>query len=603
MLQATDRAIFLMATYGEGEPTDNAVSFTKWIKNEDGDIDASALAKVKFSVFGLGNKQYEHYNAMGKLVDKQMEKLGAERMYEYGEGDDDATLEEDFEAWKTKLIPALFNLFHPDGTAAGGAGAEASIGSDGDSSSAASAHKVRLQFTAVPATIKDQSHRLPSAATVEEEMSHKGSSKIHSSTKHFFTAPRAKILVNRELRNTGAGADIGSTRHIEIDLKNTGVHYVTADNLAILPENRKIKVTALAKAQGYKLSDVFDLKPVEGEEDSFKLAFPTPCTVEEALTLYLDIQGPVKLGMLKHLLPYVEDEGQRAWLQSILDKDNRSALKSLHDEEAISITDLLTDQLSSCRIPWSDFLHIVPFIQPRYYTISSSSNCFPDTVHITVSITEYNLKSGREFVGLTSAYLRDLGPKGKSSKNSLGMGDPSTCRIFVRASTFRLPKSLSTPIVMIGPGTGLAPMRALLQERQYQQQQASNGSASGMGQNVLYFGCRRRDEDYIYEDELATFQEQGVLTTLLTAFSREGKQKVYVQNLMKEEKNAQQLLDLITKQGAFIFVCGATAMGNDVNHAFLELLQQRAGKSASAASAFMKDLHDQGRYVQELWTA
>lgn len=609
LLQATERAIFLMATYGEGEPTDNAVSFTKWLKNEDGELDSSALAQVKYSVFGLGNKQYEHYNAMGRLVNTRMEELGAVSMFEYGEGDDDATLEEDFEAWKTKLVPALYSKFHPVAAAGGGADADAAEQSELSVGSTIS-HKVKLQFLAQPAEINNHDQRLPSPTEVELQMSKKGSSKIHASTKHFFTAPRAKVLVSKELRNTSADSSsnakaIGSTLHIEIDLKKSGVSYVTADNLAILPENNGKKVAALAKAQGYDLKEVFAVTPVPGEEDSFKLAFPSPCTVEEALTLFLDIQGPAKLGILKHLVAYVQDDDQKAWLAQLLDKNNRSMLHSLHNDEALSIFDLLTGKLSSCKIPWVDFLHIVPYIQPRYYTISSSSSCFPDTVHITVSITEYDLKSGREFVGLTSSYLRDLRPSGKPSKNDLGMGDRSMCRIFVRPSTFRLPASLSTPIIMIGPGTGLAPMRALLQERKFQLQQSSNGKPAPMGSNVLYFGCRQENVDYIYKDEMQDYIKDGILTSLYTAFSREpGQPKVYVQNLMAKEQNAKELIDLITKQGAYIYVCGATAMGTDVNHCFLQLLQQHGVcQTEAAATAYMKNLHDQGRYVQELWTA
>lgn len=596
ILTQTKRAIFLMATYGEGEPTDNAVSFIKWLKNGDGEIEDNGLSSIQFSVFGLGNKQYEHYNAMGKLVNKKMEELGAVCMFEYGEGDDDASLEEDFEAWKTNLIPALYQKFHPS------ANGDNSI-SAGSMNDSVTTHKVKLQFVTEPAVIKDTHHRLPSPSEVEFEASKKGSSKINTSTKHFFTAPRAKVLINRELRNNKNNIkEIGSTRHIEIDLTDTNVNYFTADNLAIIPENDENKVKELAKSQGYDLTNVFNIKPVSGEEDNFKLAFPTPCTIEEALTLFLDIQGPAKLNILKHLVSYIKDPNEKDWLLSVLDKNNRDALHSLHNDAAISIYDLLTNQLKSCKIPWDDFLHIVPYIQPRYYTISSSSSCYPTTVHITVSITEYQLKNGKEFIGLTSNYITKLSNNNKASNdNGLGLGDYTSCRIFVRPSTFRLPKQLETPIIMIGPGTGLAPMRALLQERKY----LSNNNNNKMGDNILYFGCRTNNTDFIYKDELNDYVKEGVLTSLYTAFSREkNKPKTYVQNLMKNKKNAEELINLITNNNAYIYVCGATAMGNDVNHCLLELLQEyKICNDNSNAINYLKDLHDNGRYVQELWTA
>jgi len=149
---------------------------------------------------------------------------------------------------------------------------------------------------------------------------------------------------------------------------------------------------------------------------------------------------------------------------------------------------------------------------------------------------------------------------------------------------------------MFGPGTGIAPMRALLQERAVQRESAG---AAACGTNALYFGCRRRDEDFIYEDELRGFESSGVLTALHLAFSREGERKVYVQTLMREPSNAADILrDL--DLGGYIFVCGATAMGADVHAALNDIWATGKGVSKEAAAAAIKGLQDSGRYVQEL---
>ena len=121
-LKDSKLVLFLVATYGEGDPTDNAAKFNIWQKNEDGEVPADYLSTVNFTVFGLGNRQYEHFNKMGKTTNKCLEKLGATRVFEYGEGDDDGTLEEDFDAWKSKLWTALINKFHPSASEAGGIG-------------------------------------------------------------------------------------------------------------------------------------------------------------------------------------------------------------------------------------------------------------------------------------------------------------------------------------------------------------------------------------------------------------------------------------------------------------------------------------------------
>ncbi len=314
--------------------------------------------------------------------------------------------------------------------------------------------------------------------------------------------------MNRELRNHSNGnpSAIGSTRHIEIDISKCGdLSYETADNLAILPENSAESVASLARSLGYDLDSVIKL---EGLDADFKHPFPTPCTVRTALTTYFDIHGMVRHNFLSKLLPYVESSSQREWLRDLVAKDKMSNFKKRIEEDHRTIVDLLANELSSCRLPLEDFFHIVPHLQPRYYTISSSSSVSPKVVHITFSISEYDV-NGKHFTGVCSAYARNLNVSSK-------------CKIFIKPSTFRLPKSLSTPIIMIGPGTGIAPMRALLQEREYR----SNGSSCG--QNILFFGCKHANEDYIYRSELEAFKSRNILNELYLAFSRDQKEKVKI---------------------------------------------------------------------------
>ena len=218
-------AIFLMATYGEGEPTDNATSFSSWMHDEEKQVPSDFLENVSFTVFGLGNRQYENFNKMGKRTNEAMERFGGKRVFEYGEGDDDGTLEDDFQAWKVKMWPSLVSQFHKNS-----AGVESRVSSKES--------KVKLQYKVVPVT-KDHD---------KAALARQSAASVNSTNKHFFTAPLATISVNRELRvNGGPGATVGSTRHVEIDLAGTGLTYHTADNLAVLPENDPIAVAELAK--------------------------------------------------------------------------------------------------------------------------------------------------------------------------------------------------------------------------------------------------------------------------------------------------------------------------------------------------------------------
>lgn len=586
MLKDCRLALFLMATYGEGEPTDNSARFIKWLKNEDGEVPDDFLSKVQFSVFGLGNKQYEHFNRMGKLTNSLLEKLGAKRAFEYGQGDDDGTLEEDFEAWKSKLWPALTEKF------INANGAESSVRSAG--SDGAAFHKVNLQFNL------QTTNSNPFAGVPDHKH-------IHNSCRHFFTAPKVPVAVSRELRNVKDSSQ-GSTKHIDLDLSNSGLQYETADNLAVLPQNCSKLVEKLGSKLGFDLDEIVSMEPLEDEAESFKAVYPTPCSIRDLLTNYLDIQGELKQGTLRSLVFYVADPTQRAWLEKMLHAEHRAELKAVL--RLRSFVDLLDKELSSLSVPLVDLLHILPPIQPRYYTISSSALAQPTMVSITVSLTQSTSADGKVFTGLCSGYLCGL-------KQGVDYA-----RVFVRPSTFRLPKSISTPLVLIGPGTGIAPMHAFLQERKHLLATKPELRATA-GPIVLFFGCRYSEVDWIYKDELLSMVADDTLTYLYLAFSRDSsashdgamaddrqiaKSKVYVQHLLQEEHVTKRLVDWlkvgpggkIAEDGAHVYVCGATNMGHDVMAAMQKIVES---SGCTNAAETIKLLQEKGRYVQELWSA
>ncbi|KAF1331738.1 Nadph-cytochrome p450 reductase, partial [Globisporangium splendens] len=583
LLEKEKCVIFVMATYGEGDPTDNAVSFIKWLKNADGDISDNAFENVGFTVFGLGNRQYEHYNAIARLVDKKMEGYGAKRVYNYGEGDDDASLDEDFDEWKENLWKALRKQFI--------AGANAQNEEEQGNTEGGGAPELEYECEEIRAVYAEQLI----AQNAGKEV------RMKSSTKHFFTSTKTKVVVNRELRPSTVG---GSTVHMEFDLRDTGVEYLTADNLAVLPENLSENVEKLAKRLGYDLDQWVSITPVS-EDAKDELPFPSPCTIETILKCYLGINGAPRKGPLKQMAYYARDPAEKAKLLYLADKEGKDEYQKWILDDERSYVDVLA-HFTSVQIPIAALIQLVPFMAPRYYTISSSSLVNPQRVHITVSIIMNEKDDGRVFHGVASTYLGDLSPLGahddKKKKRDSRPGEQGVkaprewpaARIFIRPSTFRLPVDPKTPIILIGPGTGIAPMRAFLHERAQQQK---NGVE--IGESILYFGCRRRDEDYIYRDELEQFQSAGVLSQLHLAFSREQAGKVYVQHLL--EQNGDAVYDLIQNRGAYIYVCGATSMGNDVHKVLHTIIERVGSQSDTQAAQTLKDLQDNHRYIQELW--
>lgn len=560
------KAIFLMATYGRGNPTDNAQKFFHWAGNHEGLLPDDYLSSLSYSVFGLGNTQYEHYNLAGRTTDKMLEALGANRVHVYGEGDDDADIEETFEDWKASLWEVLVKKF-------GG-----TVNVDGVEKAAATSIPFSLRFLSAEEAVA-------TPPTCESQAA--------CSTQFHWHAVNASVVVNRELRVAG----VGSTRHIEIDLAASGETYRTADNLAVLPLNDRVLADRLCVHLGYDPDSVFTLD----HDDSHRPVFPTPCTVRNAFLRFMDIASVPRRTVLEQLVPYVVDPTESELMHKLSSHDGREEYRHLVCERGETLAELLLESFSSISIPLEHFLCIVPHLHPRYYTISSSSSISPTRAHITVAVLQQEKQQGYIYNGICSTFLSKLKPPSDMD----GTDEPCTtystsntvanrCRVFVRESTFRLPTDSAVPILMIGPGTGVAPMRALLQERKWQKTQGLK-----VGPTWLYFGCRRRDEDYIYQDELEAYEADGTMDRLRLAFSREGTSKVYVQHLLRQD--AQEVWELLGT-GAHVYVCGGTHMGTEVHDELTRIAQEGGAMSAEQARKYTHDLQDSGRYVEELWS-
>jgi NADPH-ferrihemoprotein reductase len=449
---------------------------------------------------------------------------------------------------------------------------------------------------------------------------------------------------------------------MEIDISQPlggNLSYHTADNLGILPINTKEVVDLVAPSIVFTSSTttsdnddaknnctidntIFTLQSSTSYPEWHGIPFPMPITIRECLTRYCDVTGTLKRSDLQMLSYYATDPVDRSFLLRLASKDGMNEYRDKILNHYIGYVDII-QLCPSIQMPLEHFLSFCPPIQVRYYTISSSSSVYPNSIHITVAVTTHDRKSNsNNSSSATNKQKTELSSTSSpsfllSNNRSVFKGLCSnylancrvgidTVRIFVRPSSFRLPTNLSTPILMIGPGTGIAPMRAMIQEREYQyqqqQQQHTDTNNVGMGNNVLYFGCKKPQEDYIYQNELQQYHQRGILHELYVAFSREiPTQKVYVQHLLKH--NAQELYQLIKYQNCYIYVCGGVQMGQDVYETLQEILssmnndedENKEGvedsnknsafvdktKQRTTAKEYLNQLSHEHRYVQELW--
>ena len=247
-----------------------------------------------------------------------------------------------------------------------------------------------------------------------------------------------------------------------------------------------------------------------------------------------------------------------------------------------SVFDLLEEH-PACELPFHAYLEMLSLLAPRYYSISSSPSGDPSRCSVTVAVVAGAASSGRGiYKGICSNYLA-------------GRRAGETIHATVRETKagFRLPDDPAVPIIMIGPGTGLAPFRGFLQERA-----ARKAKGATLGPAMLFFGCRHPDQDYLYADELKAFAADGI-TELHTAFSRAEGPKTYVQNLVTAQQD--RVWSLI-ENGAIIYVCGdGGKMEPDVKAALVAIYRQRKAADADAALRWIDDLGTKNRYVLDVW--
>jgi cytochrome P450/NADPH-cytochrome P450 reductase len=247
-----------------------------------------------------------------------------------------------------------------------------------------------------------------------------------------------------------------------------------------------------------------------------------------------------------------------------------------------SVFDLLEEH-PACELPFHAYLEMLSLLAPRYYSISSSPSGDPSRCSVTVGVVASPASSGRGiYKGICSNYL--AGRRG---------GETIHATVRETKAGFRLPDDNSVPIIMIGPGTGLAPFRGFLQERA-----ARKAKGATLGPAMLFFGCRHPDQDYLYADELKAFAADDV-TELHTAFSRAEGPKTYVQNLVAAQQD--RVWSLI-ENGAVIYVCGdGGKMEPDVKAALVAIYRERKAADADAALRWIDDLGTSNRYVLDVW--
>jgi sulfite reductase (NADPH) flavoprotein alpha-component len=370
----------------------------------------------------------------------------------------------------------------------------------------------------------------------------------------------AKVIANRMLNGPSSAKE---TRHFEVSLAGSGLRYKAGDSLGVYPTNRPEEVCAVLAALA-----------ATGAEPVLLPKATAPIAFSEALGSKLALSGPTRK-LVEALAGRATDAQQKAKLDGLLLPESKDVLAHWLDER--EFVDVL-EEFPSARLAPLELVGLMRKLMPRLYSIASSPRAHPQEVHLTVAIVRYRT-NGRDRFGVCSTFLADR----------VKVGTTPT-PIFVSDSHFGPPEDPSRDAIMVGPGTGVAPFRAFVQDR---------AAVGGTGRNWLFFGDQHRASDFLYEDEWLEWQRRGVLTRLDVAFSRDQEQKVYVQDRIRE--SAAELWAWI-KAGSHFYVCGdAKRMAKDVDVALHEVVASQGAMSPVDAAEYVKLMKKEKRYQRDVY--
>ena len=545
-------AIFLISTYGEGEPTDDAVEVFKKLSKQRIN---STNSYFKYCIFGLGSTKYEKYCQTAKNLDSILLSSGLSKLRETCFGDDaDNNIRKDFDEWKEKAYPDIIN------------------------------HLVSLYNTSnknYECFIKDNSllkldeedkefeiKVVDSKTKVEIDGFQINSNDYEYPIKSYISSKECTLIGISELRKDNIN---GST--IKLTYEIGDMTYEHGDNIGVYPTNKESDVMFLIQRLSFDPeSKVYITK--HKQKLIKKIDIQNGLTIREYLTSIVDFNRHVTKQEIQDILKFTKDQGEYDTLNNLIQEET---LKKT-EKSNLNILDLLT-QFPSINMTFIEFYSLCGKIAPRFYTVASSNKNTPGKLEIAISLIGHNthlLNNKEEFrYGLTSSYVKNI-----THNFELYKDDKIKTRLIVRESGFKMPHNNHMGLIMICTGTGVAPFISFLREM----------LASNIKRDcLLFFGSKNSAYDFIYEDEIREYVKNGTLTNLYTAFSRDSDTKEYVQNRILSEKDV--IIDFINNKNSNIFICGGVHMGSDV----MKSIESIIGINK------VKQIENDKRLFKELW--
>ncbi|TFK69170.1 riboflavin synthase domain-like protein [Pluteus cervinus] len=539
--------IFVVSTTGSGTEPRSMTPLWNMLLNSSLPSDLfSEDPLLEFAVFALGDSSYEKFCWPGKLLSRRMEDLGARQICERGEGDEQHQLGIDgaLQSWMEKLIATLLQLNPlPAGTSI-------------------------IPNEKIPPPRISLQKTTPGEATTSDTRV----DPLSQDDSYFL----ATLTKNERI----TAADwYQHVRHLEFDF-DEDISYRPGDIAVIHPEASPADVETFLTRMGWGnfADDTFVIQHTLTDQ-SLPDHLPTISTLRTLFTRYLDLNAVPRRNFFQYLRYFNDDELEREKLDDFISLEGADELYEYCYRVRRTVLEVL-EEFRNVHIPKEYVFDVFPFLRPRQFSISSSVQRHERQIHLCVAIVKYRTKLKIPRRGTCTSYLAVLQPGVQ-------------LRVGIRQGLLRLPEGQDRPLICVGPGTGIAPMRSLIEER------ISNKSS----ENTLYFGCRSSSKDQHYSTEWAQFVERDKLT-YRTAFSRDGPEgtpRIYVQDLIRED--SERIWDLLDSRDAWVYISGSSnKMPTAVKEALAYAVETNGNRSHAEAKEYVEEMIRSNRLFEECWS-
>ncbi|KAL8828326.1 MAG: hypothetical protein Q9170_006655 [Blastenia crenularia] len=582
--------IAIISTTGQGDlPANARSSWTKLLRRK---LPPDFLTDLNFTTFGLGDSSYPKFNWAARKFHKRLLQLGGHEIHPRGEADEqhEEGLDATWVPWATSLRQQVLERYPLDN------------GVSPISEDVLLPPKWLLCFNqnhlANPPPLCNGDQVVPRSdeiPTSDGDAQASGLGNQPSLRKRDHDSQRLLLTLEENERLTPR-SHWQDVRHLRFSCAST-VEYLPGDVLAILPENSRSDVNRILEMMDW--SQVADLaihfEPTISIKNPLWYSAPPfnvkqrdePMTLRQLLTYRLDIHAVPRRSFFSAIAHFTNNQTHQERLQDFTNPKYIDELYDYTTRPRRSIIEVL-QEFHSVKIPWQWAANVLPELRGRQFSIASGgqkkhTSDGRTTFELLVAIVRYKtvIKTLRE--GVCSRYIADLPAR-------------TTMEVKLQRGGLKIGKTdFLRPVIMIGPGTGLAPMRSLIWERYERGMDDENQ----LGETVLFYGCRNEESDFFYRDEWDALKDRMPLK-VFTAFSRDQKLKIYVQDVLKQQ--SKLVYDLLCTQGGLVYVCGSSGkMPQAVRAALVDIFRSCGDQNESAAELCLQSMEKEGRYKQETW--